>query len=85
MENFMCSKPAEFYLRGINKPSDEWQVVIQKMVNRLLIEINSLFNYSWLNYLLLKRKLFMTQANIFIYLYIYMGVYVCVLKKLFEK
>ncbi len=29
MENFLRLKPAEFYLRGINKLSDKWQEVIQ--------------------------------------------------------
>ena len=28
-ENLLGSKPAEFYLRGINKLSDKWQGVIQ--------------------------------------------------------
>ena len=33
------------------------------MVNILLIEMNSLLNYSWINYILLKQKLIMTQVN----------------------
>ena len=28
-ENFVSSKPAEFYLTGINKLPDKWQGVIQ--------------------------------------------------------
>ena len=33
------------------------------MVNILLIEINQLLNYLYINYILLKQKLFMTQPN----------------------
>ena len=29
VENFLSLKPAEFYLRGINKQADEWEEVIQ--------------------------------------------------------
>ena len=51
-ENFLSSKPAEFYLRGINKLPDKRQELIKKiMANILLVEINSLLNYSWISYL----------------------------------
>ena len=60
----LSSKAVEFYLRGINKLSNKSQEVIQNNGERLLIEINSLFNYSWINHVLLKQKLFMTQPNI---------------------
>ena len=33
------------------------------MVNMLFIEINLLLNYSWMNYILLKWKLFMSPSN----------------------
>ena len=29
VENFLSLKPAEFYLRGINKLPDKWQEAIQ--------------------------------------------------------
>ena len=48
------------------------------MVNKQLIEINSLLNYSSTNYILLERKLFMTQRNTLTHIYIYMCVCVCV-------
>ena len=34
------------------------------MVNILLIDINSLLNYLWMNYILLNKKLFLTQPNV---------------------
>ena len=59
MENFLSSKYAKFYLRGINKLPDKLQGVIQNndKKKKLLIEINSLLNYSWINCILLKQKL----------------------------
>ena len=38
------------------------------MANRVLTKINSLFNYSWINYILLKRKSFVTQPNILLFI-----------------
>ena len=40
------------------------------MAKELLTEINLLLNYSSINYVLLKWKLFMTQSYIYIYIYI---------------
>ena len=45
----------------------KWLKII---ANMLLIEINSLLNYSWIDYILLKRKLFMIQPSIYIYIYV---------------
>ena len=55
MENFLSLKPVEFYLRGINNQ------VIEN--NGEYIEIN-LLNYFWINSILLKWRLFMTEPNI---------------------
>ena len=62
MENFFCSIPAEFYSWEIIMLPEKWQEE-----NILLTEINSLLDYSWIKYTLLKRKLFMIQPNIYIY------------------
>ena len=61
-KTYLSLKPAEFYLRGINKLPDKWDEVIQNNSERT-IEINSLFNYWWINYILLKWKLFITQLK----------------------
>ena len=36
VENFLSSKSAEFYLRGINKLSDKWQEVIENKVDYII-------------------------------------------------
>ena len=64
MENFSSSKPAEFYLKGINKQPDKWQEVIQNN-GKYTTDWNSLLHCSWINYIQLKRKLFMNQPNRF--------------------
>ena len=46
------------------------------MANMVLIEINSSLNYLRIDYILLKRILFMTQPNIFIYWKIYIYIYI---------
>ena len=45
--------------------------LIKKIVIILLIEINSLLNNQLMGYVLLKKKLFQTQPNVYIYIYIY--------------
>ena len=45
VENILSSKPAEVYLREINKQPNKWQKVLQNN-DILLTEINSLLNYS---------------------------------------
>ena len=45
-KNLLNSKPADFYLRGINRLPDKWQEVIENNGDILFIEINSLLNYS---------------------------------------
>ena len=61
MENFLRMKQAEFYFQKINKQPSKREFKI--ITNILLIESNSLLNYSRINYILLKRKLLMTQTN----------------------
>ena len=64
VENLLSLKPAEFWFRGINTLPDKWQKRWFKIIVKIiLIEINSLLNYSWINYSLL--KLFMTQPYIY--------------------
>ena len=57
-ENFLSSKPAEFYVRGINDLPDKWQEVIQN---------NGVYDIDWYFivelFVLLKRELFMTQRK----------------------
>ena len=67
----VCRKPTEFYLRGINILLNKWQEVIQNNGN----EINSFLHYSWISYILLKWKLFMTQPYTFIHWDIYIYIY----------
>ena len=43
--------------------------------NIQLIEINQLLNFSWINNISQKRKLFMTQLNIYIYMYAYICIW----------
>ena len=45
------------------------QRYLKIMRNIWLIEINSALIYTWINYILLKWKLFMTLPNIYIYIY----------------
>ena len=44
VENFLYSKPAKLYLRGVNKLSDEWQEMIPDN-DEYSIEIILLLNY----------------------------------------
>ena len=60
VENFFSLKLAGFYLREISLLTNKWLKVIQNNVNILLMENNSLLNYSEINHILLKWKLFMT-------------------------
>ena len=55
-QNFTWEESISFLING-----KKWFKI---MANLLLIEINSLLNYSWINYILVKRKLFMTQQMI---------------------
>ena len=63
VENVFSVKPAEFCLRGINKLPSKWQEVIQNSCEYTTVEIDSLLNFSWIHYILLKQKLFMIQPN----------------------
>ena len=60
MENLLNLEPTETYLKGINKLPNKQQELIKKIANILSIGINLLLNYSWINHILLKQKLFMT-------------------------
>ena len=40
-----------------------WSMAATSDSKYWLIEINSMLNYLWINYILLKQKLFMTQPN----------------------
>ena len=49
-----------------------------KMSGSRTIDRNSLMRISWIDYILIKRKSFMTQTNIYIYIYVCVCVCVCV-------
>ena len=58
MENFLSSKPAEFYLRKNNKLPAKWQKVIQNNGEYT-------FNWNWLIVELFMNKLQFTKRENF--------------------
>ena len=61
IENILSWKPAEFLL--MKNQATWFKRWFKIMANVLLIEIDSFLNYSWMNYILQKRKLFMPQSK----------------------
>ena len=62
VEKIWSLKTVQFYSRRINKLLDKSQQLIQNNSKyTLLIEIHSLFIYSWINHIFQKQKLLLTQ------------------------
>ena len=64
VENFFSSKPVKFYLRGLHKLLGKWQELIQNN-SEYTIDWNHFVNKYIIN-ILQKRKIFVTQPNIYV-------------------
>ena len=68
VDNLSSTKPAEFYLRGINKPSDEWYEAIQND-DEQTIDRNEFIAKILMNKLYFIQTEIMTQPNIYLMAY----------------